>query len=213
MALAVKICGLGDAPGLEAAIRHGARYVGFVFFAASPRHLSFERVRALAARVPGDVERVGVVVDGDDDLLARVVAAADPDILQLHGGEAPGRAATIRARFGVKVMKVIRVASAADLDGAAAFEEAADMLMFDARPPPGASRPGGNATAFDWRLLTGRRWRRPWLLSGGLDAGNLAQAVAASGARAVDVSSGVERAPGRKDPARIRAFLERAASL
>ena len=213
MALAVKICGLGDASGLDAAIRHGARYVGFVFFAASPRHLSFERARALAARVPGNVERVGVVVDGDDDLLARVVAAADPDILQLHGGEAPGRAAAIRARFGVKVMKVIRVASAADLDGAAAFEEAADMLMFDARPPPGASRPGGNATAFDWRLLAGRRWRRPWLLSGGLDAGNLAQAATASGARAVDVSSGVERAPGRKDPARIRAFLERAASL
>lgn len=213
MAVAVKICGLADAAGLDAAIRHGARYVGFVFFAASPRHLSFERARALAARVPAHVERVGVVVDAGDDALAQAVAAAGLNVLQLHGGEDRRRAAAIGARFGVRTMKVVRVAQAADLDAAAAFEEAVDMLMFDARAPRGATRPGGNATAFDWRLLAGRRWRRPWLLSGGLDAGNLARAVAVSGAAAVDVSSGVERAPGRKDPERIRAFLERAAAL
>lgn len=213
MAVAVKICGLADAAGLDAAIRHGARYVGFVFFAASPRHLSFERARALAARVPAHVERVGVVVDAGDDALAQAVAAAELHVLQLHGDEDRRRAAAIGARFGVRTMKVVRVAQAADLDAAAAFEEAVDMLMFDARAPRGATRPGGNATAFDWRLLAGRRWRRPWLLSGGLDAGNLARAVAVSGAAAVDVSSGVERAPGRKDPERIRAFLERAATL
>lgn len=213
MAVAVKICGLADAAGLDAAIRHGARYVGFVFFAASPRHLSFERARALAARVPAHVERVGVVVDAGDDALAQAVAAAELHVLQLHGDEDRRRAAAIGARFGVRTMKVVRVAQAADLDAAAAFEEAVDMLMFDARAPRGAMRPGGNATAFDWRLLAGRRWRHPWLLSGGLDAGNLARAVAVSGAAAVDVSSGVERAPGRKDPERIRAFLERAATL
>ncbi|MDA1072161.1 MAG: phosphoribosylanthranilate isomerase, partial [Proteobacteria bacterium] len=154
------------------------------------------------------VERVGVMVDPDDATLETWVRAGRLSIVQLHGNEPVARVEAVRERFGVKVMKVIRIAEAADLDGVAAYEPVADWLMFDAKPPREATRPGGNAVAFDWRLLAGRTWQRPWLLAGGLDVGNVKEAATLTGARFVDVSSGVESRPGVKDPALIRAFLE-----
>ena len=213
MAVEAKICGLRSPEAVAAALNHGARMVGFVFFPASPRHVSLDRAAALSRSVGDDVERVGVTVDADDDLLRRAIAAARLSVVQLHGRETPRRVADVRERFGVRTMKVARVSAAEDLDAAAVFEPVADLLMFDAKPSRGATRPGGNAAAFDWRLLTGRTWRRPWLLSGGLDADNVGQAVELTGARAVDVSSGVESAPGVKDPALVGAFLERVAAL
>jgi len=213
VAIDVKICGVNDRAGLDASLRHGARMIGFNFFPKSPRFVTTGQVAALSQVVPDDVERFGVTVDADDAMLEQVIAAARLSVVQLHGHEGPDRAAAIRERFGVKVMKVIRVSEAPDLDAVAAFEPVADLIMFDAKPPKGATRPGGNAVAFDWRLLSGRRWRRPWLLSGGLDPDNLRQAVEISGARAADVASGVESAPGVKDPERIKAFLQEASSL
>jgi phosphoribosylanthranilate isomerase len=208
MAVGAKICGLNDAAGLDAALRHGARMIGFNAFPPSPRYVVPDQLAALAARVPGHVERVGVMVDPDDATLETWVRAGRLSIVQFHGHEPPERLQAVRERFGVAAMKVIRVAEAADLDGVAAYEQVADWLMFDAKPPREATRPGGNAVAFDWQLLAGRSLRRPWLLAGGLDATNVKEAVALSGARLVDVSSGVESAPGVKDPALIRAFLE-----
>lgn len=208
MAVAAKICGLNDIEGLDAALRHGTRMVGFNGFPKSPRYVTPDRLAALAARVPDHVERVGVFVDPDDATLATWIPAGRLSIVQFHGHEPPARLQAVRERFGVQVMKVIRVAEAADLDGVAPYEPVAEWLMFDAKPPREATRPGGNAVAFDWRLLSGRSYRRPWLLAGGLDAGNVKEAVSLSGARFVDVSSGVESKPGLKDPALIRAFLE-----
>ena len=208
MAVGAKICGLNDAPGLDAALRHGARMIGFNAFPKSPRYVVPDQLGALAARVPHHVERVGVMVDPDDATLETWVRAGRLSIVQFHGHEPPERLQAVRERFGIAVMKVIRVAEAADLDGVAAYEPVADWLMFDAKPPREATRPGGNAVAFDWKLLSGRSWRRPWLLAGGLDAGNVKEAVTLSGARLVDVSSGVESAPGVKDPVLIRSFLE-----
>lgn len=213
MAVEAKICGLRSPEAVAAALNHGARMVGFVFFPASPRHVSLDRAAALSRSVGDDVERVGVTVDADDDLLRRAIAAARLSVVQLHGRETPRRVADVRERFGVRTMKVARVSRAEDLDAAAVFEPVADLLMFDAKPPRGATRPGGNAAAFDWRLLAGRTWRRPWLLSGGLDVDNVGRAVELTGARTVDVSSGVESAPGVKDPALVGAFLERVAAL
>ena len=213
MAVEAKICGLRSPEAVAAALNHGARMVGFVFFPGSPRHVSLDRAAALSRSVGADVERVGVTVDADDDLLRRAIAAARLSVVQLHGRETPRRVADVRERFGVRTMKVARVSRAEDLDAAAVFEPVADLLMFDAKPPRGATRPGGNAAAFDWRLLAGRTWRRPWLLSGGLDVDNVGRAVELTGARAVDVSSGVESAPGVKDPALVGAFLERVAAL
>ena len=213
MAVDAKICGLSSAPAVAAALDHGARMVGFVFFPGSPRHVSFEQAAALSRPIGPEVERVGVMTDPDDDLLRRAIAAGRLSVVQLHGGETPRRVAEIRERFGAKVMKVVRVSGSDDLDRAAGFEPVADLLMFDSKPPRGATRPGGNAVAFDWRLLAGRAWRRPWLLSGGLDPDNVGRAVELTGARAVDVSSGVESAPGVKDPALIGTFLERVAAL
>jgi len=208
MAIAAKICGLNDVEGIDAALRHGARMLGFNAFPKSPRYVTPDRLAALAARVPDHVERVSVMVDPDDATLETWIRAGRLSIVQLHGNEPVARAEAIRDRYGVKVMKVIRVAEAADLDAAAAYEPIADWLMFDAKPPREATRPGGNAVAFDWRLLSGRTWRRPWLLAGGLDVDNVKEAVALTGTRFVDVSSGVESKPGLKDPAMIRAFLE-----
>ena len=213
MPVDVKICGLSDRPGLEAAVRHGARMVGFVFFPASPRRVGIEELATLARGVPDDIERVGVTVDVGDDALSAAIDAGRLTVIQLHGAEDERRVAEVGRRFGVKTMKVVRVSRAADLDRASRFEAIADMLMFDARAPASASRPGGNARAFDWRLLEGRSWRCPWLLSGGLDSGNLRQAVEISGAAAVDVSSGVETSPGRKSPVLIADFLERARGI
>ena len=209
MSVLVKICGLNDPAAIAAA--SGADFAGFVFFPRSPRHLEPEAAGRLAAALPRAVRRVAVTVDAGDEALAAIVAHLAPDLVQLHGREDPARATEVGRRFGVGTIKALAVSAPEDLDRAADFAGAVDWLLFDARPPsrPDAL-PGGNATSFDWTILAGRRLPLPWLLSGGLDAGNVAAAVAASGARAVDVSSGVESAPGRKDPARIAAFLRAA---
>lgn len=213
MSVAVKICGLNDAAAVAAAVEGRADFVGFVFFPASPRYVEPDIAARLGAAVPKSVVKVGLVVDADDATLRGIVAGAKVDMLQLHGLESPARAAEIRARFGLPVMKAIPVATAADVDKARDFEAVVDRLMFDARPPKDATRPGGNALPFDWTLLKGRVFAKPWLLAGGLSAANVAEAVRASGARAVDVSSGVEIAPGRKSPEKILEFLKIAAAL
>ena len=213
MTVAVKICGLKDRAAVAAAISGGADLVGFVFFAPSPRYIDPDAAGALGATVPKRVVKVGLVVDGDDATLAKIVAGANIDMLQLHGAETPERAAAIRRCFGLPVMKVLPVATAADVDKAAAFESVVDRFLFDAKPPKEATRPGGNAAAFDWTLLKGRRLPKPWLLAGGLTAANVAEAVRQSGAAAVDVSSGVEDAPGIKNPEKIIEFLRVAKAL
>jgi phosphoribosylanthranilate isomerase len=213
MSVAVKICGLSSADGVAAAVAGGAKFVGFVFYPPSPRNLSPEQAAPLIAGVPAGITRVGVFVDPEDDLLARVLAKSPLDMIQLHGEETPERVGAIKKKFGKKAMKAIKIAGEADLGAAAPYFGDADWLMFDARPPKEATRPGGNALAFDWELLRARRWPLPWMLSGGLNAGNLAEAVRISGAKAVDVSSGVESRPGVKDPAKIREFLAQASRI
>ncbi len=201
-----KICGITDVRALDAAIDGGARFVGFVVYPKSPRHLSRDKLAALAERARGRAEIVVVTVDADEELLSGIAAYARPDWIQLHGREKPGQVAQARryARFGL--IKAIGVARSSDLAQAAAYEPVAEMLMFDAKPPPGGL-PGGNALAFDWQILAGQRFSRPWLLSGGLTPGNVGEAISASGAGLVDVSSGVESAPGLKDPLLIAQFL------
>lgn len=206
MAVTAKICGLSTPETLDAAIRGGAAQVGFVFFAPSPRDLSFERAAELAARVPERVARVGVFVDPDDALIARAIDAGRLDTVQLHKTP-PARAAAIRARFGLEVWAAVAVKTRADLDAAPPYAGAADRILYDAKTPDGATLPGGMGVRFDWSLLQGFRHPLPWLLSGGLDAGNVAEAIRVTGATAVDVSSGVESAPGVKDAHRIAAFL------
>lgn len=213
MGVDVKICGLSDEAAVAAAVEGGAKFIGFVFFAKSPRHVSPARARALVRNVPKRVTRVGLVVDATDELLARIAATAGLDMLQLHGHETPERVADIRGRFGLAVMKVVPVAEAGDVEKARAYEGVCDRLMFDAKPPQGADRPGGNARAFDWALLAGLRTKLPWLLAGGLTARNLGDAVRLSGARAVDVSSGVEDRPGVKNVFKIKEFLQAASVL
>lgn len=203
----VKICGLSDAAALDAALAAGADMVGFVFFAKSPRNLAPETAGALADRVRGRARIVALTVDADDSTLRRIVAALDPDILQLHGVESPERVRAIAAAYGRETMKAIGVAAHKDFEAAADYEPAADRLLIDAKPPKTAVLPGGNGVAFDWRLARGFAPRRPWLLSGGLDPENVGEAIAVTGARGVDVSSGVESAPGVKDVAKIRAFV------
>ena len=213
MSIKVKICGLTTPEAVDAVVKGGAAYGGFVFFEKSPRNLTLEAGRALRERLPANVKAVALTVDADDSRLTQIIAALRPDFLQLHGSEDPSRTGQIRTRFGVPVIKVLSVSSAADLAAARAYAHVADMLLFDARPEPGDDRPGGNARAFDWSLLRGHVPGRPWLLAGGLHLGNLANAVQASGARAVDVSSGVERVLGEKDPELVRTFLDLARSL
>ena len=213
MTISVKICGLTDEAAVTAAVEGGARMCGFVFFDASPRHITPGRAAELTGRVPNGLVKVGLVVDAPDSLLDDVTATAGIDMLQLHGGETPERTAEIRERYGFPVMKVLPVQEPGDVDAARAYENVADHLMFDAKPPQDATRPGGNARAFDWALLKGRTFGLPWILAGGLTAENLAEAVTASGAAFVDVSSGVEDAPGRKNPDKIRAFLTAAKAL
>jgi phosphoribosylanthranilate isomerase len=209
MPFLAKICGLSTSADVAAAAAHGAAYVGFVVFPRSPRHLEPAQAAPLAeeARAAG-VKVAAVTVDAPDALLDEIVAALRPDLIQLHGGESPERTAAIRARTGAEVVRAFRVAEPADLEAAEGFAAVADHFMFDARPPKDALLPGGNGASFDWSILQGRRFARPWFLAGGLDPGNVADAVGRSGAEAVDVSSGVERAPGVKDPALIKAFLE-----
>lgn len=207
MAVEVKICGIRDAEGFDAAVAAGADLIGFVFFPPSPRFVAPAQARALSARHAGGPLRVGLFVDPADETLAATLAECPLDILQLHGEETPARLAAIRARFGLPVMKALGVATAADLDAVAAFAPVADRFLFDAKPPPGGPLPGGNAQPFEWRLLAGQAIPRPWLLAGGLTPDNVAEAIRSAGAPGVDVSSGVERARGVKDAALIRAFV------
>ena len=213
MSVAAKICGLSTPETVAAAIAGGARFVGFVFFPPSPRNLAPRQAGSLIRDVPAGVTKVGVFVDPDDELLERVLAVAPLDLVQLHGEETPDRVAGIKRRFGKKTMKAIKVAGESDLAAVPHYFGIADWLMFDARPPKNASRPGGNALAFDWALLRAKKWPLPWMLSGGLTAANVAEAVLTSRATAVDVSSGVESAPGIKDIAKIRTFLAAAAAV
>lgn len=205
-----KICGLRRPEDVAAAAEAGAGYLGFVFFPPSPRNLALAEARALALATPPGVARVGLTVDASDAALEALLAEVPLDVLQLHGRESPERVTELRARFGLPVMKAVGVASAADLPALDLYGRVADMLLVDAKPPQGAALPGGNGLAFDWRLIAGRRWPVPWMLAGGLTPANVAAAVALTGAREVDVSSGVETAPGVKDPARIAAFLQAA---
>jgi phosphoribosylanthranilate isomerase len=213
MPVDVKICGLSTFEAVTAAVEGGARYIGFVFFPPSPRSLTPSRAAALVASAPTGPTRVGLFVDADDALLDEVLAGVALDMVQLHGAEPPERVAAVKARYGIRVIKAVPIADADDLVPARAYEGVADMLLFDARPPKGASRPGGNARAFDWSLVRDRGWRLPWLLAGGIDAENVVEAVRASGASAVDVSSGVEDRPGLKNPAKIRTLLKIAAAI
>ncbi len=208
----VKVCGLTDATALAAAVAGGARYLGFVFYPPSPRSLAPERAAALAGLAPADCRTVGVLVDPSDAELGELLGLVPLDVLQLHGAETPARVAAIKAGTGRIVIKALKIADRSDLAPAGAYAEVADLLLFDAKPPR-APLPGGNGESFDWQLLEGLEIERPWLLSGGLSTDNLETAVRLSGARAVDVSSGVEDRPGHKDPARIRRFLEVAATV
>jgi len=207
VAVRVKICGLRSRAEVEVAVEAGARYVGMVFYPASPRHLSLADARWVAAAVPKRVARVALTVNASDEELDRLVEAVPLDMLQLHGRESPQRVAAIRDRFGLPVMKAIGVAVASDLAQVDAYAVVADQLLVDARPAPDAGRPGGNGLVFDWRLLEGRRWPIPWMLAGGLTPKNVAAAIQLTGTAQVDVSSGVERRPGYKDPDLVRAFL------
>ncbi len=210
MSVAVKICGLSDFESVEAAVTEGADYLGFNFFDASPRYVTADHAAALIEGVPEEVAKVGVFVDPDQPLLDSVLGQARLDYIQLHGSELPERVDVIRLEYGVPVIKAIGVTGADDLNVADGYVDHADRLLFDAKPPAGADRPGGNAQAFTWSLMKQYAGSIPWLLAGGLRPDTVAQAIADSGAKAVDVSSGVESAPGQKDPALITAFLRAA---
>jgi phosphoribosylanthranilate isomerase len=206
VSVAAKICGINSVAAAEAAAK--ADYAGFVFFPRSPRNVTAAQARFLASRLPRHVTRVALMVDADDAALDALLEGFRPDLLQLHGKETPERVAAVRTRTGLPVMKAIGVGEAADLEAAKPYETVADRLLFDAKPPKrDGALPGGNAVSFDWTLLAGRRWARPWMLSGGLAPGNVAAAIRISGAAAVDVSSGVEDRPGHKSPRLIRRFL------
>jgi phosphoribosylanthranilate isomerase len=210
MTVLIKICGLKTAEALDAALDAGADMVGFVFFPPSPRHLGFEAARTLARRVRGRVQKVALSVDASDDWLAESISALKPDILQLHGKETPERVATVRTRFRIPVMKALPIQERADLTPIRAYAQVADRLLFDARAPREATRPGGLGKPFDWRLLENVNASVPFMLSGGLDPNNVAEALRITRAPAVDVSSGVEREPGEKDVDKIRAFIRAA---
>ncbi|NDV01431.1 phosphoribosylanthranilate isomerase [Pseudoroseicyclus tamaricis] len=206
VSIRLKICGLREAEHVVAAAEAGAAYFGFVFFPRSPRNVSAQEARMLAGEVPMGRMKVGLFVNPSDELLASVLDAAPLDMIQLHGAEPPERVAEVRGLTGLPVMKAVGVAEAADLALLEAQAAVADQLLVDAKAPKGAALPGGNGVAFDWRLIANRRWPVPWMLAGGLTAQNVAEAVRLTGARQVDVSSGVESAPGQKDSARIHAF-------
>jgi phosphoribosylanthranilate isomerase len=210
MSLIVKICGLSTAEALEVALDEGADMVGFVFFPPSPRHLAFEAARLLGERVRGRAQKVALTVDADDAWFDAIVAALRPDMLQLHGKETAARVTTLKQRFGLPVIKAVPIAQKDDLALAANYVAVADRILFDARAPKDATRPGGLGKPFDWRLLENLALGVPFMLSGGLDAGNVGEALRITGAPGVDVSSGVERAPGEKNPDKIRAFIRAA---
>lgn len=203
----VKICGLRRAGDVSGALAAGAAYLGFVFFPPSPRAVTPAEAAGLAADVPPGICKVGLVVDADDAELDAILGLAPLDMLQLHGSESPERVAAVKARYGLPVMKAVGIAGPADLAALDAHARVADQILVDAKPPAGAERPGGNAAAFDWGLVAGRRWPVPWMLAGGLTAENVATALSRTGARQVDVSSGVEIAPGVKDAGLMAAFV------
>lgn len=204
-----KICGLTTPEAIEAAAEAGAAYVGFVFFPKSPRNISLAEAEVLALSVPPGIVKVALTVNADDALIDDI-AALPIDMFQLHGSESPTRVAEVKARTGLPVMKAIGVADASDLERIADYEGVADQILVDAKPPKGGEVPGGNGLAFDWRLIEGRDWARPWMLAGGLDPSNVSAAVRLTGAAQIDVSSGVESTPGIKDIERIRAFMKAA---
>jgi len=207
MPLIVKICGLKTPEALDVALASGADLVGFVFFPPSPRNLALDVARALGLRAQGRAGKVALTVDADDDTLGAVIEALKPDMLQLHGSESPERVTAVRSRFGLPVVKALPIAERRDLASISVYAKVADRLIFDARPPQDATRPGGLGQPFDWNLLKGIDPGIPFMLSGGLDAGNVAEALRITRAPGVDVSSGVERALGEKDPEKIRAFI------
>jgi phosphoribosylanthranilate isomerase len=207
MPLTIKICGLKTQAALDAALNAGADQVGFVFFPPSPRHLGLEGARVLGQQVNGRAQKVALTIDADDALLHDIVTALKPDMLQFHGKETPDRIVSVRTRFGLPVMKALPIAVRADLSPIRQYAQVADRLIFDARAPQEATRPGGLGKPFDWALLAGLDCAVPFMLSGGLDASNVAQALRITNAPGVDVSSGVEGQPGVKDPNKIRAFI------
>lgn len=205
---AVKFCGLSRPADVVAAAEAQAAYVGFVFFEKSPRNVTIEQARALSVEVPAGIVKVALVVNATDAFLDDLMAQVPVDMVQLHGSETPARVREVKARYGLPVMKAVGVANADDLPALDAYAQVADQILVDAKPPKGADLPGGNGLAFDWRLIAGRRWSVPWMLAGGLTPENVAQAVAMTGARQVDVSSGVERAVGEKDLGLVHAFAD-----
>ncbi len=207
----VKICGLSDPEHLSVAAQAGAAYVGFVFFPKSPRNVSFERASALAVGTPVGMVKVALTVNADDSFLDQLLAAVPLDMLQLHGAESPERVAEVKVRYGLPVMKAIGVADRKDLQAIDTYSAVADQLLIDAKPPKDAELPGGNGLSFDWTLLRDRKyWTKPWMLAGGLTPANVAEAIRLTGAKQVDVSSGVETAAGVKDSALIADFLSAA---
>ncbi|WP_170404954.1 phosphoribosylanthranilate isomerase [Ruegeria arenilitoris] len=209
--ISVKICGLTAPEHVRAAVEAGARYIGFNFFPKSPRYAPIAQAAALASDVPVGVAKVALAVNFSDAQLDEIVAGVPLDMLQLHGAESPERVAEVKSRFGLPVIKAIGVAEAEDLAAIDLYSDVADQLLVDAKPPKNSDLPGGNGLPFDWRLLAGRKyWRTPWMLSGGLNPDNVAEAIRMTGAKQVDVASGVESAPGVKDPGLIRSFIEAA---
>lgn len=210
MNVKVKICGLTEPEDIEAVLDAGADMVGFVFYPPSPRAIDPEFAAELADLLPPEVQVVGLFVDADDATFDRVIANLRLDVIQCHGQESPERIQALRLEYGLPVMKSIPIETADDLAQIEIYADTADCLLFDTKPPKDAILPGGNAVSFDWSILTGRAIPLPWMLAGGLNADNVAEAIRISGAQAVDVSSGVERAPGQKDPAKIQAFIKAA---
>lgn len=209
--ISVKICGLTAPEHVRAAVEAGARYIGFNFFPKSPRYAPIAQAAALASDVPVGVAKVALAVNFSDAQLDKIVAGVPLDMLQLHGAESPERVAEVKSRYGLPVIKAIGVAEAEDLAAIDLYSDVADQLLVDAKPPKNSELPGGNGLPFDWRLLAGRKyWRTPWMLSGGLNPDNVAEAIRMTGAKQVDVASGVESAPGVKDPGLIRSFIEAA---
>ncbi|MCB2129947.1 MAG: phosphoribosylanthranilate isomerase [Rhodobacteraceae bacterium] len=203
----VKICGLRTPEDVNAAVSAGADYLGFNFFPKSPRYVDPAAAGRLAGHVPAGIAKVALVVDASDEELDALTGAAPFDMVQLHGKETPERVSEIKRRYGLPVMKVLGVAGPGDLAALDLFQSVADQILVDAKAPKGSVLPGGNGIAFDWRLLLGRVWRKPWMLAGGLTPANVAEAIRATNARQVDVASGVESSPGQKDAELVRAFI------
>lgn len=211
----VKICGLSTPETVTAAVEAGADYIGFVFYGRSPRNVPPARAAELAKLAPAEVLKVALVVDAGDETIGDIMESLQPDILQLHGAETPERLCEIKSRFGVTLMKAVAIAGPEDLGRISVYRDSADLLLFDAKPPKSMPQalPGGNGLVFDWTLIAGQKPELPWMLSGGLTAENVGEAIRITGAEAVDVSSGVEDAPGRKNPELIRKFIRAAKNL